>query len=78
MTKPKIRSFLRDTARLRDVADDETIFGTGLLNSLFAVQLVLFVEKEFHIEVGDDDLELDNFRSINDIAALVERKRETK
>jgi len=34
----------------------------------------MFVEKEFHIHVENEDLEIDNFKSVNAIANLVERK----
>jgi methoxymalonate biosynthesis acyl carrier protein len=44
------------------------------VNSMFAMQLVLFVEQEFNISVENEDLELDNFRTINAITNLVERK----
>jgi len=54
---------------------DEDIFSLGFVNSLLAMQLVAFVEKEFGVAVGDEDLDLDNFRTINSIAALVARKR---
>ena len=39
------------------------------------MQLVLFVEKEFQLRVGDDDLVIENFNSINAISALVARKQ---
>jgi len=45
------------------------------VNSMFAMQLVQFVESTFGIAVENDDLELDNFRSIDALAALVERKQ---
>jgi methoxymalonate biosynthesis acyl carrier protein len=35
---------------------------------------VAFVEKEFGIRVEDEDLDLDNFRSIQAISNLVARK----
>ena len=38
------------------------------------MQLVLFVEQEFKISIENEDLELENFRTINSIANLVERK----
>jgi acyl carrier protein len=57
-----------------DVDVDKDIFATGLANSLFAMQLVDFVEREFGIEIESDDLEIDNFRTIGRIAALVDRK----
>jgi methoxymalonate biosynthesis acyl carrier protein len=54
------------------VADDEDLFKGGYLNSLFAVQIVVWLEKRFGIAVRGSDLTLDNFRSIKDIAAFVD------
>jgi acyl carrier protein len=39
------------------------------------MQLVNFVEKEFGVTVADEDLDLDNFRTLAAMDALVERKR---
>jgi methoxymalonate biosynthesis acyl carrier protein len=72
-TKPPIREFLGRFIR-HQVGDDEDIFALGFVNSLFAMQLVMFVEKNFGVNVEDADLDLDNFRSVNAIAALVARK----
>jgi methoxymalonate biosynthesis acyl carrier protein len=38
------------------------------------MQLVLFVEKEFGIQIENEDLELHNFQSVNAISQLVARK----
>ena len=73
--KDKIREFLSRFFKGHDLRDDEDIFALGFVNSLLAMQLTRFVETEFGIQVGEDDLELDNFRSIDAIAALVQRKR---
>jgi acyl carrier protein len=54
---------------------DEDIFEAGFGNSMFAMQLVNFVERKFGIEIDSEDLEIDNFRTIGRVAALVERKR---
>jgi len=72
--KPKIKDFLSTYLRNHDPGDDQDIFALGLVNSLFAMQLVSFVEKEFGITVEPEDLEIENFNTINAIAALVERK----
>lgn len=72
--KAKIREFLSRFFRDHQLADDEDIFATGYVNSMFAMQLVQFVEGEFGIAVESEDLELDNFRTVNAIVALVERK----
>ncbi len=72
--KAKIRAFLARFFRDHQLADDEDIFATGYVNSMFAMQLVQFVEGEFGIAVESEDLELDNFRTVDAIVALVERK----
>jgi acyl carrier protein len=38
------------------------------------MQLVLFVESEFGFTVEDNDLDIENFRTLNAMAALIERK----
>lgn len=73
--KTKIRQFLANYFRNYDLQDDEDIFSLGFVNSLFAMQLVQFVEKEFQIAVEDDDLDIDNFRTINRLTSMIERKQ---
>ena len=58
----------------RDIADEDDVFALGFGNSLFAIQLVTFVEGEFEIEIESEDLDMDNFRSVLAISSLVERK----
>lgn len=73
--KVRIKAFLsRHIIKPHDLKDDVDIFAAGFVNSLFAMQLVLFVEGEFAITLGNEDLKLDNFRSINALADLIERK----
>lgn len=72
--KTTIKEFLARFFSNIELEDDQDIFALGFINSLFAMQLVLFVEKEFDIKIEDDDLNIDNFRSINAITELVERK----
>ena len=72
--KTKIKSFLLQYIQNHDLQEDEDIFASGFVNSLFAMQLVLFVENEFGIKIESDDLKIDNFRSIHALANMVERK----
>jgi acyl carrier protein len=72
--KGDVKAFLSRHVRGVDVKDGDDIFTMGLVNSMFAMQLVEFIEKRFQVEIGPDDLEMDNFRTIDAIAALVERK----
>jgi methoxymalonate biosynthesis acyl carrier protein len=71
----RIKTFLSRFFRQHDLQPDEDIFALGFVNSLLAMQLVNFVEKEFGITVEDEDLDLANFRSLAAMDALVERKR---
>ncbi|MNC95035.1 acyl carrier protein [compost metagenome] len=59
---------------MRDLDPGEDLFQSGIVNSLFAVQLMTFMETRFRIEVGSEDLEMDNFRSLDAATAFVVRK----
>ena len=72
--KEKIKQFLSKLMRNHDLKDDEDIFALGFVNSLAALQLVNFLEKEFGITVEDEDLDLDNFRTLNSMDGLLDRK----
>jgi methoxymalonate biosynthesis acyl carrier protein len=71
----RVKTFLSRFFRQHDLQPDEDIFALGFVNSLLAMQLVNFVEKEFGVTIEDEDLDLDNFRSLRAIDALVTRKR---
>jgi len=69
-----VADFLTEHTR-QEVSDyGEDIFAAGHVNSLFAMQLVLFVETTFDFTLDAEDLEFDNFRSITSITDLVARK----
>ena len=70
----KIRAFLLTYIQNHDLQNDEDIFAGGFVNSLFAMQLVLFLEGSFRIKIERQDLKLDNFRTVNSLTQLVERK----
>lgn len=69
-----VREFISRSFHDQQVADGDDIFALGFANSLFAMQLVAFVEKQFSLEIDSEDLEIDNFRSIDAISRLIERK----
>ncbi len=73
--KPRLRAFLARALRTSRLEDDDDIFEVGNASSLFAMELVLFIEETLGIALVDGDLERDNLSSIDAIAALVARKR---
>jgi methoxymalonate biosynthesis acyl carrier protein len=70
-----IRGFILDKFPNAELADDQDIFTLGFVNSLFAMELVLFVERHFEMQVSNEELDIANFRSVDAMAALVERAR---
>jgi methoxymalonate biosynthesis acyl carrier protein len=58
------------------VAADADLFASGLLSSLFALELVVHLENAFGVEVAGPELKLDNFRTVTAMTALVARLRE--
>ncbi|TMR30961.1 acyl carrier protein [Actinomadura geliboluensis] len=51
------------------------LFASGAVSSLFAMELVVFVEGEFGVTVEGADLALDNFRTLRSMSTLVTRLR---
>ena len=75
--RSQIRDYLERVTRYPDLRDDQNIFEGGIVNSIFAVELVVFIENQFNITVENDDLDLANFASINALATFVARKTGT-
>ena len=66
-----VRDFISSSINLAKFGDDDDLFELGIVNSLFAVQLMTFIEKTYALEVGMDDLDIGNFKSVNATAAFV-------
>lgn len=73
--KEQLREFLAEASGIPGINDDTELFSTGIVNSLFAIQLMMYIEKTFNIPIAMDDLDFDNFSSINAIANFVESKQ---
>ena len=71
-----IMGFLGKYFDVSKVNKDDNIFELGFVNSVFAMQMVSFVENEFDFEISNDELNLDNFKSINSIVAFIDSKSE--
>jgi len=70
-----IRRHLPNLVKAQQLGDDDDIFRLGYVNSLFAMQILMFVEREFACVVENDEMEVSNFNSVNHIVAFVDRKR---
>jgi methoxymalonate biosynthesis acyl carrier protein len=72
--KETIKRFILSSIDFTQLEDDDNLFESGIVNSLFAVQLMTFIEKAFSIEVGLDDLDIENFKSLSATTAFVLKK----
>ncbi|WP_233836448.1 acyl carrier protein [Paraburkholderia sp. ZP32-5] len=73
--KVQIRAFvanaLRDRGDNDELADDESLFISGRLDSLSMLMLVSNLEAEFDIDFATFDFDVNLIDSVDEIAALV-------
>lgn len=76
--KQKIRQFidehLHKMQKQAKYTDDQNIFQTRIVNSLFAMRLLKYFESEFQITITENDLKPSNFYSINNMILFLDRK----
>lgn len=76
--EPKIRTFIAENILFSDkgypYADDASFLNEGIVDSMNMLQVVTFVEKQFHIRIADEDITPDNFDSVSRLAAYVRSK----
>lgn len=61
-----------------EVQEDENLLANGIIDSLGVLKLVSFIEHKFNIEVPDEDVTINNFRCLKDIASYLEAKKQQK
>jgi methoxymalonate biosynthesis acyl carrier protein len=69
----RILGFVKGRYPEADVSETEDIFQLGFINSLFAMELVMYIEKEFALTIPNEELRIDNFRTAQAMAELVAR-----
>lgn len=73
--KELIQANLTWNGSWNDVDEDYPLLAKGVIDSLGMLKLVSVIEEEFDVEIDDDDIVPDNWRTIRDITSLVEAKR---
>ena len=54
---------------------DSDLLAQEVIDSMGIMELISFLEGKYGVKIDDDDIDVENFRSIDSIAAFVERKR---
>lgn len=57
------------------ISDDDNIFANGYVNSLFAMMLIDFIEKKYDVSIPPEDIEIDNFNTVNNICNLIMKQK---
>ena len=78
-TEQQIRQFVEDNflfgQRDGDLSDEDSFLDNGVVDSTGVLELVFFLEDNFHIKVKDEDLTQANLDSINKVVNFVERNQ---
>lgn len=72
LVEQQLLTFLRQRTKSEWTADRDLFADSGL-TSLFAMELVVYIEGAFGVVVGGPDLQLKNFRTVNAMVELVTR-----
>lgn len=71
-TQERIMEFFK-SKNINGIDNDTDLFKGGYVNSLFALEVVMFLEKEFGIKIKNKDISEKNFKTVNTMAAVVEK-----
>jgi len=77
MIKNKVKDYISQNLLVFDedikLENDDNIFEKGYVNSMFSMQLLNFVEKEYSITFRNEDIDAKNFSSVNNIEAIIKK-----
>lgn len=68
--KTKVRHYIHKHAG-EEVGDTVALFEQQIVNSLFAISLMSYIEKEFKVKFGMEDMDWGRLRTVETIADFV-------
>lgn len=71
--KEILLAFFQKEKKISGIDENTDLFKEGHVNSLFALEMVVFIEKTFSIKIPRKEMNKANFTSVGAMAALVER-----
>jgi acyl carrier protein len=83
MTQHPIRARVREYVRENflymrqgyELSDDDSLLGNGIIDSMGVIELITYVQEEFGVQVGEEEITEENFGTLSAIARFVEGKR---
>ncbi|WP_055547715.1 acyl carrier protein [Streptomyces sp. NBRC 110028] len=71
----ELLGFLEERTKT-SVPPTQDLFASGLVSSMFAMELVVHLEQNYQVAIVGADLKLDNFRTVAQMTELVLRLRD--
>jgi len=54
------------------LGDETALIEDGIIDSMGLIELVLFIEKQFGVAVAEEDMDIDNFRTLNSLTEYIQ------
>lgn len=76
----EIRSFITESFLMggSDALNEDTPLLGNVIDSTGVIELIVFVQQRFTISVEDEEVMTDNFGSVKNVVAFVEKKLRSK
>jgi acyl carrier protein len=58
----------------KQLNDDESLLGSGVIDSTGVLELIAFLEGKFQVKFADNELVADNFDSVTRIVSFIQRR----
>jgi acyl carrier protein len=81
MNNTEITTFLKDTINeiaFAQVTNEESLFISKLIDSITFVDLLVAIEEKMNIKIKQNEVNTDNFDTVNQIAIFIENKLHEK
>lgn len=76
--RERVREFILTNYLFTDeqskLSDTQSLMQSGTMDSTGILELILFIEESFGVKVADTDMVPQNFDSVRNVVAYVERK----
>jgi acyl carrier protein len=73
----EVRDFIKTNFIYSDskkLNDDESLLGSGVVDSTGVLELIAFLEGKFQVKFADNELVADNFDSVTKIVSFIQRR----
>ncbi len=70
-----VKEFMEEGVILQD---DHSLFGSGVVSSLGVIELLVFIQKDFHVVINAAEISVDNFDTVEEMMRLIEERWPSK